>query len=82
MDGLDALGRADAHDGAGDDVRRGDWQVQERRREDDDGRVQVGRESMNRVHLENLAADGADDFPAADARAECHRRRAEQQDRR
>ncbi len=57
---------------------RRDRQMQQRRRENHDGGVEIRRESVHGMHFENLAADRADDLPAADARAKCHGGRAEE----
>lgn len=80
VDCLDALSCAYAHDGAGYDVGRGYGQVQKRSAEDDDGGVEVSGEAVDRLHAEYLAADRADDLPAADGRAERHSESAEDLD--
>ena len=51
VDSLDALGCADAHDGAGDDVCRRDGQMEERRREDDDGLLVKSPYSTCKVYV-------------------------------
>ena len=61
-------------------MRRRDRQVQERRRKDDDGRVEISCEARDWLELEDLAANRLDDAPAADGRAAGHRRRREDLD--
>ena len=80
VDCFNALGCADAHDGAGYDVGRGYGQMQQRCAEDDDSGVEVSGEAVYRLHAEYLAADRADDLPAADGRAERHSESAEDLD--
>ena len=80
VNGFDALGGADTHDGARYDVGRRYGQVQQGSRKDDDCRVEVSRKSVNGMHLEYLAADGTDDFPSAYAGTQGHGGGAEQFD--
>ena len=52
--------------------------MQHGRRENDDGRIEIRREAADRLQLENLAADGLDDAPAAHRRTDGHSRRRQQ----
>ena len=72
MDGAEAGGPAYAHDGACHHVGGGHGQVEHGGGEDGDGGVQVCRQTVHRLHAENLISYGADDSPAPYRCSEAH----------
>ena len=72
-DALRTARRADAHDRAGDDVRRRDGHA-EMSRADEDGRGRrLGREPMDGLELDHAVTHRVHDPPAADGRPERQR---------
>ena len=76
VDSAETLRPAHAHDGAGDDMRGRNRKMQHGRRENDEGRIQICRKTIDRLHAENFISDSTDDAPAADTGTGTHRRRA------
>ena len=75
-DGGEALGGADAHDRGGDGVGGRDRGLEDvRRRVEHRGRHRLGREAAGRVEVDDAAAEGAHDAPAAGLGAERDRGR-------